>query len=121
MFAQAWNKYLPVIKILMKRCSSGDQSLAMNKTDFERAAGGRKAKLTFTLTLKNGRNQNYTAPAPVAKDLITILQEDETTRLLMRNEEFTFSMNTSFQLVIKKTEVNAEVSAEASGEEAEAS
>lgn len=116
MFAQAWNKYLPVIKILMKRSSSGDQTLAMNKTDFERAAGGRKAKLTFSLSIINGRNQHYTAPPPVAKDLLTILQEDETTRQLMRGEEFTFSMNTSFQLLIKKAESVA-APAETEGEE----
>ncbi len=112
MFAQAWNKYLPVIKILMKRSAGGEQTLAMNKTDFERAAGGRKAKLTFSLTIQNGRNQNYTAPPPVAKELLTILQEDETTRQLLRNEEFAFSMNTSFQLLIKKAEPIAEPSAE---------
>jgi hypothetical protein len=104
MFAQAWNKYLPVIKILMKRSGSGNQTLAMNKTDFERAAGGRKAKLTFSLSIINGRNQHYTAPPPVAKELLTILQEDESTKQLMRNEEFTFSMNTSFELSIKKAE-----------------
>jgi hypothetical protein len=109
MFGQAWNKYLPVIKILMKRSSSGDQTLAMNKTDFERAAGGRKAKLTFSLTLINGRNQHYTTPPPVAKELLTILQEDEVTKQMLRNEEFVFSMNTSFQLLIKKTETVAEV------------
>jgi hypothetical protein len=117
MFAQAWNKYLPVIKILMKRSSSGDQTLAMNKTDFERAAGGRKAKLTFSFTLVNARNQNYTAPPPVAKEFITILQEDEVTRQMLRNEEFIFSMNTSFQLLIKKTENAAENTEETADEE----
>jgi hypothetical protein len=117
MFAQAWNKYLPVIKILMKRSSSGEQTLAMNKTDFERAAGGRKAKLTFSFTLVNARNQNYTAPPPVARDFITLLQEDEATRQMLRNEEFTFSMNTSFNLLIRKTE-SANTIPEGTGNEA---
>ena len=117
MFAQAWNKYLPVIKILMKRSSSGEQTLAMNKTDFERAAGGRKAKLTFSFTLVNARNQNYTAPPPVAKEFIAILQEDEATRQMLRNEEFTFSMNTSFQLLIRKMESATAAASEATDAE----
>ena len=52
MFTQAWNKYLPVIRILMKRSVNGPQKLDTNRTDFERAAGGRKLKFTFsTVTL----------------------------------------------------------------------
>ena len=101
MFFQAWNKYLPIIKILMKRSSGGDQTLDMNKTDFERAAGGRKAKFTFSVMLHKGRIQNSTAPPPVAKDLATILQEDEMTRLLVRQFDYQFTMNASFQLSIK--------------------
>jgi hypothetical protein len=101
MFFQAWNKYLPIIKILMKRSPAGDQTLDMNKTDFERAAGGRKAKFTFNVMLHKGRIQNVSAPPPVSKDLATILQEDEMTRVLVRQFDYQFSMNASFQLTIK--------------------
>lgn len=101
MFFQAWNKYLAIIKILMKRSPSGDQTLDMNKTDFERAAGGRKAKFTFNVLLHKGRIQNVTSPSPVAKDLATLLQEDEMTRILVRQFDYQFSMNASFQLTIK--------------------
>ena len=101
MFFQAWNKYLAIIKILMKRSPSGDQTLDMNKTDFERAAGGRKAKFTFNVLLHKGRIQNVTNPSPVAKDLATLLQEDEMTRVLVRQFDYQFSVNASFQLTIK--------------------
>ena len=103
MFSQAWNKYLPIIKILMKRTPNGDQTLDMNKTDFERAAGGRKAKFTFNVSLHKGRIQNITSPPPVAKELATILQEDEMTRKLVREFDYEFSMNSSFQLLIKNS------------------
>ena len=101
MFFQAWNKYLAIIKILMKRSPSGDQTLDMNKTDFERAAGGRKAKFTFNVLLHKGRIQNVSNPSPVAKDLATLLQEDEMTRVLVRQFDYQFSVNASFQLTIK--------------------
>ena len=102
MFSQVWNKYLPIIKILMKRAASGDvQTMDMNKTDFERAAGGRKAKFTFNVNLHKGRIQNVTSPPPVARELATILQEDEMTRVLVRQFDYQFSVNAAFQLTIK--------------------
>lgn len=117
MFSQAWNKYLPIIKILMKRSVSGSsQTLDMNKTDFERAAGGRKAKFTFNVTLHKGRIQNAASPPPVVKELATILQEDQMTRLLVRQYDYDFSMNAAFQLTIKNVaDTTAEPAEETSG------
>lgn len=119
MFFQAWNKYLPIIKILMKRSNTGDQTLDMNKTDFERAAGGRKAKFTFNVTLHKGRIQNITSPSPVAKDLATILQEDEMTRVLVRQIDYQFTMNSSFQLTIKNLTPAAEIAADGEKDQSE--
>lgn len=119
MFFQAWNKYLPIIKILMKRSNTGDQTLDMNKTDFERAAGGRKAKFTFNVTLHKGRIQNITSPSPVAKDLATLLQEDEMTRVLVRQIDYQFTMNSSFQLTIKNLTPAAEITADGEKDQSE--
>ena len=56
MFTQTWKKYLPVILILMKRASQEDQVLKLNQNDFERAAGGRKIKYSYSnLELKKAR------------------------------------------------------------------
>lgn len=104
MFSQAWNKYLPVIKILMKRSSGEIQTLDMNRSDFERAAGGRKTKLNFSIVLHRGRVQNISVtPPPVARELVSILQEDSTTLPLLRQSNFEISMNAAFQLTIKNT------------------
>lgn len=120
MFAQAWNIYFPVIKILIKRAAAGEQSLAMNKTDFERAAGGRKAKLTFNFTLLNTRNSDYNVVIPpVAREFITLLLEDSATKQLLENNEFTFTMTSSFLLKIKKTLPAEGQTAETVTEEAE--
>jgi hypothetical protein len=106
MFLHTWRKYLPVIILLMKRSGKSEQVLDMNQTDFERAAGGKKAKLTFSnLKLDNGRT-NYDANySPLAKDLILVLQENEQTGTMMRHKLFEFSLNSSFQLTIRNTTV----------------
>ena len=109
MFSQPWKKYLPIIKILMKRSPNGEQTLEMNKTDFERAAGGRKAKLTFSVYLHKGRIQKTAStPPPVARELATVLLDDQVTYQLVREQDYEFSMNSAFHLSIKNTSAPAQ-------------
>ena len=63
MFVQTWNKYLPVIRILLKRSANAEQRLDMNKSDFQRAAGGKKVKFTFSILLTKGRLTGILVPA----------------------------------------------------------
>lgn len=103
MFEPTWNKYLPIIKILMKRSATAQQILDMNFTDFQRAAGGRKVKFTFSINLHKGRIQNITNPPPLARDLSVVLQENTETSKLVRQYDYDFSLNSSFQLTIKNS------------------
>lgn len=104
MFLQTWKKYLPVIVLLMKRADKGEQVLNMNATDFQRAAGGKKMKLTFSdLRLENGRNNFHVKQSALANDLTSLLQQDDRSRELTRDQIYEFSMNSSFQLIIKNT------------------
>ena len=109
MFLQTWNKYLPVIKILLKRSVNAEQTLDMNSSDFQRASGGKKVKYTFTVPLIRGRVQAGGNLPPIAKDLVSVLQQDNTTNKLMQEREFEFSMNGSFQLYIKNNTVEKPV------------
>ena len=103
MFNQTWKKYIPVITILLKRSTTDVQSLSMNHTDFERAAGGRKMKWSFpVLQVNNGRIQNNGTKYPaLATEMITELQMDEQTSKLLQKQEFEFSMSNDFKLLIK--------------------
>jgi hypothetical protein len=102
MFAQTWKKYIPVITILLKRSVNGEQLLSMNHTDFKRAAGGRKIKFSFSrLYLNNGRVSNGMDLSPLAKEFAVVLQEGESTRGLLKDQQFEFSMNNDFQLLIR--------------------
>lgn len=101
MFIQTWNKYLPVIKILLKRSVNSEQTLDMDKSDFERAAGGKKVKFAFSVMLTNGRAPGAAKIPQVTKDLIAVLQQDEASYKFLRKSEFEFTMNSNFQLLIK--------------------
>ena len=102
MFSQVWKKYLPVIVILLKRSANGEQTLSMNPSDFQRAAGGRKIKYSFSnLQLSNGRINNMVKHQPLAREFAEVMQEDEITRKFLQKKLFEFSMNNGFQLSIK--------------------
>ena len=112
MFSQVWKKYLPVIMILLKRSVNGDQSLSMNPSDFQRAAGGRKIKYSFTnLQLINGRINNMVKHQPLAREFAEVMQEDEIVRKFLQKKHFEFSMNNGFQLIIKNNTPPAEPAA----------
>lgn len=109
MFTQTWKKYLPVIAILIKRSGSGEQTLNMNNTDFERAAGGRKIKYSFNnMHLNDARIDNTFKHTPLAKEFAQLLQENELTRPLLKKQNLEFSMNSDFQLVIRNHTISAE-------------
>jgi hypothetical protein len=109
MFTQTWKKYLPVIAILIKRSGSGDQTLNMNNTDFERAAGGRKIKYSFNnMHLNDARIDNTFKHTPLAKEFAQLLQENELTKPLLKKQNLEFSMNSDFQLVIRNHTASAD-------------
>jgi len=103
MYIQVWNKYLPIIKILIKRAVTGDQTLDMNRSDFERAGCARKSGYKFTIEFKKGRVDNVIVGFPLASNLASVLLQDETIKNLFLKNDYQVSLNTKFQLTIKYT------------------
>ncbi len=119
MFVPTWNKYLPVLKILLKRSVNEEQTLNMNASDFQRAAGGRKIKYSFSITLHKGRLQTIDKPSPIAKEFASVLQQDDTTNQFIRQHDIEFSLNNNLELQIKN--VTPPVVENATGENDETS
>jgi len=115
MYTQTWSKYLPIIKILLKKSIKGDQILNMNETDFRRAGAGRKVGYKLNVQFSNGRANNIINSQQLAKDLSFTLLEDDVIKELFTQNEYHISMNTKFQLDIKfipKVPVEEEASIE---------
>src|SRR6266513_733080 len=103
MFFHTWVKYIPIIRILLKRSLKEEQKLEMNGTDFTRAAGGRKVKFDFSFTLLNGRLQNLEAASPLGRGLIDALHDDSVSKEFVKSNHLQFSMNKHFELMIRNT------------------
>ncbi|RYD93017.1 MAG: hypothetical protein EOP50_11810, partial [Sphingobacteriales bacterium] len=61
-----WQKYLPVIRIVMKRALTGAQVLKLNAPDFERIGLTRKSGYKFDMKLRNGKLADVIIDHPLA-------------------------------------------------------
>jgi hypothetical protein len=108
MYSHIWNKYFPVIRILMKRSADAEQMLNLNRIDFERVGKGRKAVFKFNIEFINGRLTGMIKDSELAQTLATALMNDEVTKALLLQHNYEFSFNTKFQLYIKNTQKQQE-------------
>jgi hypothetical protein len=105
LYVHVWGKYLPIIRILMKKSFAGDQTLDLNRIDFEKAGSGRKAGYKFTIELVNGRVSNIISGSPLASDLASVLLNDPASKAILATSKMSISLNTKFQLgIVNKSE-----------------
>lgn len=110
MYNHIWKKYLPIIRILMKKSVSEEQVLALNRIDFERAGTGRKAGYKFKIEFTDGKIGNVISGSELAMHLGQVIMEDDTAKEIINEHDFEVSLNTKFQLTIKN--IPKEVAAE---------
>ena len=105
MYTHIWNKYLPVIRILLKKSAAGNQTLDLNRIDFERAGSGRKAGYKFNIELEDGKVGNVISGSDLASHLAIVLLEDAGIKQILKDGNYSISLNTRFQLLIKNTSI----------------
>jgi len=108
MYTYTWKKYLPVIRLLLKKSAAGEQILSLNRTDFEKTTKLRKPTCSFSMELLRGRLLILNPPVP-AKDLLEILMQDSSTQALLRKYHYTISLNSDFQLKINNLTPQEEI------------
>ena len=111
MYTYTWKKYLPVIRILLKRSATENQVLKVNRIDFEKATRVKKPVCSFSIEIARGRVTNINPPIP-AKDLMEVLMEDEVTRKLIRDNQYAIKLGSDFELHVKNNNPVVEASAE---------
>ncbi len=101
MYNHIWKKYLPIIKILMKKSATENQVLDLNRVDFERAGTGRKAGYKFTIEFTDGKVGNVISGSTLAMHLASVVLEDDGAKQILQDNNYEVSLNTKFQLSIK--------------------
>lgn len=101
MYTNVWAKYLPIIRIVMKRALTSDQVLPLNVPDFERAGMKRKSGYKFAFGFKDGRVKNVIIDLPLASSLASSLIEDPAVKQLISLHDFDLTLSPRFELTIK--------------------
>jgi hypothetical protein len=100
-YLSVWNKYLPIIRILLKRSATEDQVLDINRIDVERAGGTRKSGYRFMVNFVNGRPDALFSGNDIVQTFISVLQTDETINNHLLKNDYTFTFTSKYQLQIK--------------------
>lgn len=97
MYTHVWSKYLPVIRILLKKAVSEEQKLSLNRTDFDKGTRTRKPSVSFNVEIINGRFSTI-SQTPHAKEFVATLLEDDLTKELLRQRHFKISLSSDLTL-----------------------
>ena len=100
MYVHVWRKYLPILKILLKRSAAADQVFNVDRFDFEKINKASKLSCSFSITLTKGRLTPLNPPV-AGKDLVEMLKEDDSSTDLIRSNHYAIAMNSKFELQIK--------------------
>ena len=103
MYTSIWNKYFPVVKLLMKKSSNAEQILDFSSIDFEHIGKGNKGSYKFNIEFIDGKLNSDVSRNELASSLATELMDDAGTSALLLVNNYEFSFNTKFQLLIKNT------------------
>ena len=98
MYTYTWKKYLPVIRLLLKRSAGSVQSVTLNQIDFE--TGRRKPGCSFNIELVKGRI-GFPNKSVTAQDLCEILMQDDVAKGLLIQNVYQISLNSDYELNIK--------------------
>ena len=85
----------------MKKSATEDQTLDLNRVDFERAGTGRKAGYKFNIEFTDGKVGNVISGSALAMNLASVILEDDSAKQIINENNYEISLNTKFQLSVK--------------------
>jgi hypothetical protein len=106
-YLTTWKRYLPVIRLHIKKSLVEDQQFKLNIQDFESAGDRGKSGYTFNIQMENGRVVNNIAGSAVARDLFEALKSDDAIKAMLQDKSVKISVGKSFMLTIKTAHISA--------------
>jgi hypothetical protein len=100
-YLSVWNKYLPIVRILLKKSAKAEQVLNLNRIDFERAGCTRKSGYRFMVNFVSGRPDALFSGNDLVQTFISVLQTDEVINNHLLKNDYTFTFTSKYQLQIK--------------------
>jgi hypothetical protein len=96
-----WTKYLPVIRILLKRSINEEQQVSLGKMELQSVDNRKNANYSFNLAIAKGKVENNIGTAAISKDLFSVLSQDSVVSSFMNDKNITIQMTRTAQLTLK--------------------
>lgn len=106
-YLTTWKRYLPVIRLHLKKSLVEEQQFKLNITDFESAGDRGKSGYTFNIQMENGKVINNISGSAVARDLYELLKSDDAIKAMLQDKSVKISVGKSFMLSIKTSHISA--------------
>jgi hypothetical protein len=106
-YLTTWKRYLPVIRLHLKKSLVEEQQFKLNITDFESAGDRGKSGYSFSLAMENGKVTNNISGSAVARDLYEALKSDDTIKAMLQDKSVKISVGKTFILSIKTSHISA--------------
>jgi len=104
-FLALWTKYLPVIRILLKKSVNGEQQVSLGKMELRSVDNRKNANYSFNLEISKGKVENRIGSAAIGKDLFTVLNNDSMANDFMNNKTINIRMGNASLMTIKSDPV----------------
>jgi hypothetical protein len=96
-----WTKYLPAIRILLKKAVNEEQQFAFSKIELQSIDNRKNANFSFSLEISNGKVESAPGVPPMGKDLFTVLNSDLVVRKFMVDKKIMIQMTRSSLLTLR--------------------
>jgi hypothetical protein len=102
-FLALWTKYLPVIRILLKKSMVEEQQVAVGKLELQIIDNRKNANYSFNLDIVKGKNENTIGSTAIGKDLFAVLNQDAAVKSFMSENNISIKMTRGAQLTLKSS------------------
>ncbi|HEY4111024.1 hypothetical protein [Puia sp.] len=96
-----WTKYLPAIRILLKKAINEAQQITLSKIELQSIDNRKNPNFSFNLDILNGKVENSISLPPMGKDLFAVLNADPVMRKFLQDKKVTIQMTRSSVLTFK--------------------
>jgi|SRR5450432_290321 hypothetical protein len=100
-FLALWTKYLPVIRILLKRSINEEQQVSLGKMELQSVDNRKNANYSFNMAITKGKVENNIGTTAISKDLFYVLSQDSMVSSFMNDKSITIQMTRAAQLTLK--------------------
>ncbi len=96
-----WTKYLPAIRILLKKAVNEEQQFTLSKIELQAVDNRKNVNFSFNLEISNGKVESGLGISPMGKDLFNVLNGDLLVRRFMLDKKIMIQMTRSSLLTFR--------------------